>query len=65
MRNVTFTADEALIEKARVHARSQGTSLNAAFREWLSRFVAAEGEVAAYDAMMNDLQAVKAEEQRR
>lgn len=39
MKNVTFSADEELIEKARLLARQRKATLNALFREWLSNFV--------------------------
>jgi len=46
MRNVTFSADESIIERACEVARSEGKELETAFREWLdsyaSRFVADE-----------------------
>ncbi len=35
MRNVTVSTDEDLIEQARLIARAQRKTLNAAFREWL------------------------------
>jgi len=39
MKNVTFSADEELIEKARLLARQRKATLNALFREWLANFV--------------------------
>ena len=38
MKNITLSADEELIEKARTVARAQRRSLNAAFRDWLAQF---------------------------
>ena len=38
MRNVTLSADEALIEKARRRAESEHTTLNNLFREWLAGY---------------------------
>jgi len=38
MRNVTLSADEALIENARRRAESEHTTLNNLFREWLARY---------------------------
>ena len=35
VRNITFSADEATIERAREVARSEHKTLNDAFREWL------------------------------
>lgn len=38
MRNVTLSADEALIDSARRRAESEHTTLNNLFREWLARY---------------------------
>lgn len=38
MRNVTLSADETLIENARLRAESENTTLNNLFRIWLSRY---------------------------
>lgn len=38
MRNITLSADERLIEKARLKARERHTSLNAEFRKWLEQY---------------------------
>jgi hypothetical protein len=35
VRNITFSADEAAIDRARQVARSEHKTLNDAFREWL------------------------------
>jgi hypothetical protein len=60
MKNLTFSADEDLIERARSIARSQKRTLNAAFREWLMEFTASEGDARSYDALMKNLRAVDA-----
>jgi hypothetical protein len=39
VKNVTLSADEALIEGARRRAESENTTLNNLFREWLGRYV--------------------------
>jgi hypothetical protein len=36
MRNITFSADESLVEQAREIARSRKSTLNQLFREWLA-----------------------------
>ena len=59
MKNITLSADEDLIEKARSVARAQQKTLNAAFREWLERFVSDTGNAADYDSLMARLQHVK------
>jgi hypothetical protein len=47
VRNITLSADENLIERARSVARSQHRTLNDAFREWLAQFADNDGEAAA------------------
>jgi hypothetical protein len=59
MRNITLSADEDLIEKARAVARSRRKTLNVAFREWLEQFAAESGSAAEYDSLMRRLQHVK------
>lgn len=60
MRNLTFSADEDLIERARMIARGQKRTLNAAFREWLEEFTGSEGDARGFDALMKKLHAVDA-----
>lgn len=38
MRNITLSADEALIDSARRRAEAENTTLNNLFREWLVRY---------------------------
>jgi hypothetical protein len=38
MKNITFTADESLIEAAREQARADQTTLNEQFRQWLEQY---------------------------
>jgi len=38
MKPITLSADEQLIEAARERARREHTTLNAAFRGWLSEY---------------------------
>lgn len=59
MKNVTLSADENLIEQARLVARSQHKTLNAAFREWLEQYAAQAGGGAAVDALMRRLRHVR------
>ncbi len=60
MRNITLSADEDLIEQARLVARTQHKTLNAAFREWLETFAAQSGNEHEMDALMQRLRHVKA-----
>jgi len=59
MKNVTLSADENLIEQARLVARSRHTTLNVAFREWLEQYSAQEGAGAAVGALMRRLKHVR------
>jgi predicted transcriptional regulator len=60
MKNVTLSADDALIEQARLVARAQHKTLNAVFREWLREFVGQSGSRREYDGLMSRLAYVKA-----
>jgi predicted transcriptional regulator len=60
MKNVTLSADEHLIERARQVARSRHKTLNAAFREWLQEFVSRSEPVLEYDEVMRRLSHVNA-----
>ena len=55
MRNITLSADEELIERARQVARDQDRTLNDAFREWLLQFTQQSGKAEEYDALMKRL----------
>lgn len=55
MKNITFSADERLIEEARAEARRRKTSLNVLFREWLSDLAAREERKQAVDKLMEDM----------
>ena len=59
MKNVTLSAEEPLIERARLVAKSQHTTLNAAFRHWLEQYAAQAGGGAAFDALMKRLKHVR------
>jgi predicted transcriptional regulator len=60
MKNITFSADEDLIERARLIAREQRRTLNEAFREWLAQFTQSAGDAQGFDALMARLQNVDA-----
>ena len=61
MRNVTFTADEELIDKARLRARHERTTLNTAFREWLQRYAGTGAAGEQYRYLMRGLSHVKSD----
>src|ERR1700722_7200255 len=60
MKNITLSADEQLIEQARLLAKSQHKTLNAMFREWLEQFTARSGGTQEFDALMKRLKNVRA-----
>jgi hypothetical protein len=60
MRNITLTAADDLIERARLIARAQRTTLNAVFREWLAQFASGAGDTQSFDALMKRLKHVDA-----
>lgn len=60
MKNITLSADEDLIEQARLIARAQRKTLNAAFREWLAQFTAQSGSAQEAESLMKRLSHVRA-----
>ena len=59
MRNITLSADENLIDRARLVASSQHKTLNDAFREWLEQYAAWSTSGEELDALMHRLRHVK------
>lgn len=55
VRNITLSADDELIRRARQRAEEAQTSLNEAFRDWLSRYAAGDGAAHAHDALLRQL----------
>jgi hypothetical protein len=60
MRNITLSAEADLIDQARLVARSQRETLNAAFRRWLVQYTGQTGCGREVDALMKRLHHVKA-----
>jgi len=60
MKNITFSADEDMIERARLRAIERKTNLNLAFREWLERYAGAAPTVEEYRQLMRRLKRVDA-----
>ena len=60
MKNITLSADEDLIERARQMARQQNRTLNDAFREWLREFAGYRRSTEEYEALMKQLKHVRA-----
>jgi hypothetical protein len=59
MKNITLSADEDLIEQARLVARAQRRTLNAAFREWLAQFAGTSQDAKKVEALMKRLRHIK------
>lgn len=60
MKNVTFSADEDLIEQARMVAKSERKTLNEVFREWLSHYASKHSGAKEYKSLMKRLRHVRA-----
>lgn len=56
MKNITLSADEALIEEGRI-AASRSATLNAEFRRWLAGYVGRKGQAEKAMATILELQA--------
>ncbi|MFN0182559.1 MAG: hypothetical protein ACKVQR_01955 [Aquabacterium sp.] len=52
MKNITLSADEALIEAARERARAKKTTLNEQFRRWLAGYADTAGRLQRCDQLM-------------
>ena len=55
VRNITLSAEEDLIDRARLRAAHEKTTLNAAFREWLKRYAGRETGSQEYSQLMRRL----------
>lgn len=55
VRNITLSAEEELIERARLRAAHEKKTLNAAFREWLERYAGRETGSQEYTELMKRL----------
>ena len=55
LKNITLSADEELIRRAREKARREHTTLNAHFRKWLKQYVNSDNRLNDYDALMQSL----------
>jgi predicted transcriptional regulator len=60
MKNITFSADEETIERAREVARSRRKTLNEMFREWLEDIVDRNSSAKEFDSLMKRLKYVNA-----
>ncbi len=55
MKNITFSADERLIEEAHEEARRRKTTLNHLFREWLEQIAARDERKRKIDQLMEEM----------
>ena len=53
LKNITLSAKEEHIRKARDKARREHTSLNNMFRQWLKQFISADMSKNNYDSLMD------------
>jgi hypothetical protein len=61
MKNITLSAPEELIERARKNAADKGTTLNNEFREWLKlQSTSGEDRLIKYQQLMKNLSHVNA-----
>jgi len=54
-KNITLSAEESLIRKARHKAQSENTTLNSRFRQWLEWYVGANRVAEDYIQLMQNL----------
>jgi hypothetical protein len=59
VKNITMSAEEGLIERARLRAARERTTLNAAFRDWLQRYAGRETGSREYAQLMERLRHVR------
>jgi len=57
-KNITLSAEESLIKKARQKAQKEHTTLNSRFRQWLESYVGANKATADYTNLMKKLEYV-------
>ncbi|WP_349255441.1 hypothetical protein [Spectribacter acetivorans] len=55
MKNITLSADDALIEAARARARAERTTLNAEFRRWLADYARRDQQLQEARAVLDEL----------
>ena len=60
IKNITLTADEALIQQARRRAVDENTTLNELFRGWLKQYVEQPVASERFTAVMEQFQHIQA-----
>jgi hypothetical protein len=61
LKNITLSAERALIERARQRAEQNNTTLNSEFRRWLAKYVEIPQTTSDLVALMNRFSYVKNE----
>ncbi len=59
LKNITFSADEDLIRKARERAAAEQTTLNEEFRRWLEKYAERPHSAEAFAELMKKFSYVK------
>lgn len=59
LKNITLSAEEALLQKARARAAAEHKSLNAVFRNWLAQYARQGARLQSYRALMRQIGRVK------
>jgi hypothetical protein len=59
LKNITLSAEEELIRRAREKAQREHTTLNETFRGWLQQYVKAEARAMEFDMLMQSLDYVR------
>lgn len=60
IRNITLSAEDEAIAKARLKASKEGKSLNIKFREWLRQYISPRDHVQNYEKLMRSLGHIRA-----
>ena len=60
MKNITLSADDMLIKRAREKAQRENTSLNRLFRSWVQKYVNRDHIDNEYDSLMENMADVNA-----
>ncbi|MBN2415233.1 hypothetical protein JXO52_05300 [bacterium] len=55
LKNITLSAEEQLIKKAREKAQQEHSTLNARFRQWLRQYAMNSSKTTDYEQFMNSL----------
>ena len=62
LKNITFSADENIIRKAREKAHREKTTLNNSFRRWLKFYAGKDTKSSDYNQLMKKLDYVNADQ---